>query len=161
MFSWLKLGSWSLIYSFWKKPLSSSFYRTDRPGVLHFFGWRIFHRENCETKLPVLTFLKKSKKRRKVGAFLTPYMVQNIFGSYRLVITNLIWARRTSKIIHFLHFNTRTNLELLKKKWQCCYVYSVLELMAHMYNVHPNLLQLLAKPHLMINRALDPDTRVL
>ena len=70
--------------------LSSSFFRALRHGVLSFFCQSIFHRENCETKLPFLTFLKKSKKRRKVGAFLTPYTVQNIFGSYRLVMTNLI-----------------------------------------------------------------------
>ena len=95
--------------------LSSSFFRADRCGVLCFFSQRIFHRENCKTKSPVFPFLKKSKKRRKVGSFLTPYTVQNIFGSYRLVIPNLIWARTTSKIIHFLHFNTCTNLELLKK----------------------------------------------
>ena len=42
--------------------LFSSFFRADRRGVLCFFGRRIFHRENCETKSPVLTFLKKREK---------------------------------------------------------------------------------------------------
>ena len=46
--------------------LFSSFFRADRRGVLCFFGRRIFHRENCETKSPVLTFLKKREKQRKV-----------------------------------------------------------------------------------------------
>ena len=48
--------------------LSSSFFRADRRGILHFFGRRIFHRENRETKSPVLTLLKKAEKRRKVRA---------------------------------------------------------------------------------------------
>ena len=67
--------------------LSCSFFRADRRGVLRFFSRHIFHRENCKTKSTVFTFLKK---RRKVGAFLTPYTVQNDFGSYRLSINNLI-----------------------------------------------------------------------
>ena len=35
--------------------LSSSFFRARRRGVLRFFGRRIFHGENCETKSPVFT----------------------------------------------------------------------------------------------------------
>ena len=41
--------------------LSCSFFRADRRGVLRFFGRRIFHRENCETKSPVLSFFKNTK----------------------------------------------------------------------------------------------------
>ena len=46
--------------------LSCSFFRADRRGVLRFFGRRIFHGENRETKSPVLTFWKKAEKRRQV-----------------------------------------------------------------------------------------------
>ena len=42
--------------------LCSSFFRALRCGVLRFFCGRIFHRENRETKSPVLTFLKKAEK---------------------------------------------------------------------------------------------------
>ena len=38
--------------------LSSSFFRADRRGVLLFFGRRIFHGENRETKSSVFTFEK-------------------------------------------------------------------------------------------------------
>ena len=48
--------------------LSSSFFRALRRGVLRFFCQRIFHGENRETKSPVLTFLKKAEKSRKVRA---------------------------------------------------------------------------------------------
>ena len=41
--------------------LSFSFFRADRRGVLRFFGRRIFHRENRETKSPVFSFFKKTK----------------------------------------------------------------------------------------------------
>ena len=48
--------------------LSSSFFRALRRGVLRFFGRRIFHGENRETKSPVFAFFKKAEKRRKVWA---------------------------------------------------------------------------------------------
>ena len=38
--------------------LSCSFFRADRRGILCFFGRRIFPRENCKTKSPVLTFFR-------------------------------------------------------------------------------------------------------
>ena len=41
--------------------LSSSFFRAVRRGILRFFGGRIFHRENRETKWSVLSFFKKKK----------------------------------------------------------------------------------------------------
>ena len=40
--------------------LSFSFFRADRRGVLRFFGRRIFHWENRETKSPVLLKTRKS-----------------------------------------------------------------------------------------------------
>ena len=46
--------------------LFSCFFRAVHRGVLHFFDWHIFHGENHETKSPVLTFLKKTWKKRKV-----------------------------------------------------------------------------------------------
>ena len=46
--------------------LSCSFFRAVRRGILRFFGRRIFHGENRKTKSPILSFLKKAKKRRKV-----------------------------------------------------------------------------------------------
>ena len=46
--------------------LSSSFFRALRRGVLGFFGRRIFHGENRETKSPVFAFFKKAEKRPKV-----------------------------------------------------------------------------------------------
>ena len=41
--------------------LSSSFFRALRRGILLFFGGRIFHWENRETKWSVLSFFKKTK----------------------------------------------------------------------------------------------------
>ena len=55
--------------------LFSSFFRALRHGVLHFYGQRIFHGENWETKSPVLTFLKKCENWWKVGA------IFDIFGT--------------------------------------------------------------------------------
>ena len=42
--------------------LSSSFFRAVRRGILRFFGRRIFHGENRETKSSVFTFFEKSQK---------------------------------------------------------------------------------------------------
>ena len=44
-----------------------SFFHALRRGVLCFFCWCIFHGENCKTKLPVLTFLKKLEKAKSTG----------------------------------------------------------------------------------------------
>ena len=42
--------------------LLSCIFRADRRGVLRFFGRRIFHGENRETKSSVFTFFEKSQK---------------------------------------------------------------------------------------------------
>ena len=42
--------------------LLSCIFRADRRGVLFFFGRRIFHGENRETKSSVFTFFEKSQK---------------------------------------------------------------------------------------------------
>ena len=59
--------------------LFSSFFRADRRGVLRFFGRRNFHQENCETKLPVLTFFEKSRKIAKSLAKNEGEKSKNIF----------------------------------------------------------------------------------
>ena len=67
--------------------LSCLFFRAGRRGILRFFCRRIFHGENRETKSPVLTFLKKAEKSRKVRAKTgvknrkTLFFVASIFDS--------------------------------------------------------------------------------
>ena len=105
--------------------LSSSFFRAVRRGVLRFFGRRIFHRENCETKSPVLSFFKKTKiyenvsqkslwqsfenKKSEMAIFFVFPRCSSWYTPF-FRSTHFSWRKSQNKIAYFEFFQKNENL---------------------------------------------------